>query len=119
MRCWQTDPILKNIVLRKYLRFALCDECVEFRERRKFATSDQERREIKKLEKVHHSFVHEERTTYYLRKGAAIFEPQYYLSIIIDGADQSAYGLPHFIEIDKTTQQNKTRINTCLDFFRA
>jgi hypothetical protein len=29
--------------------------------------------------------------------------PAEYLSLIIDGADQSAYGLPHFIEIDKTS----------------
>jgi len=43
MRCWRTIPALKHIVLRKYLRFALCDDCIEFRERRRYATSDEEK----------------------------------------------------------------------------
>ena len=66
MRCWRTIPALKNIVLRKYLRFALCDDCIEYRERRRYATTDAERREIKKLEETHKLFVHEEEivTTY-------------------------------------------------------
>ena len=63
MRCWRTMPALKTIVLRKYLHFALSDECVQFRLRRKYATTDAERRQIKKEENLHHSFVHEERAT--------------------------------------------------------
>jgi hypothetical protein len=45
--------------------------------------------------------VHEERSTYYLRRTQAVQYHNDYLSIIIDGADQSAYGLPHFCEKDK------------------
>lgn len=101
MRCWRTIPALKNIVLRKYLRFALCDDCIDFRERRRFATSDAERAEIKQKEKIHHAFIHEERCSYYWRRNAAIFMKDEYMSIIADGADQSAYGLPHMIELDK------------------
>ena len=85
----------------------LCDDCIDFRERRRFATSDEERQEIKKLERVHHHFVHEERCTYYLRRNSAIFMPADYMSIIADGADQSAYGLPHFIEIDKFSSNHR------------
>ena len=103
MRCWRTIPELRNIVLRKYLRFALCDECIELREKRRFARSYKEKIEIQKEETKHYAFVHEERTTYYIRRNAAIYFPQDYLSLIIDGADQSAYGLPHFIEIDKSS----------------
>ena len=51
MRVWRTTPALKGIVLRKYLRFASCDECINYRERRRFATSDEERNEIKKEER--------------------------------------------------------------------
>ncbi len=103
MRCWRTNPRLKNIVLRKYLRFSLCDDCIDFRERRRYATTDEERRLIKTQESTHYLFVHEERSTYYIRRNSAIFMKQDYLSLIIDGADQSAYALPHFIEIDKTS----------------
>ena len=107
MRCWRTDPILKHIVLRKYLRFALCDECIDFRERRRYATTDEERREIKTQEKIHKQFVHEERASYYWRRNQAIFMKEEYMSMIADGADQSAYGLPHFIEIDKFSSNRR------------
>ena len=107
MRCWRTIPALKKIVLRKYLRFALCDLCIDFRERRRYATSDEERKEIKKQERLHHIFVHEERGTYYVRRCSAIHFPDQYMSIIADGADQSAYGLPHFIEIDKFSSSRR------------
>ena len=100
-RCWRRDPVLKNIVIRKYLRFALCDECVHYRELRRTASTEAERNEIKKKERIHHNFVHEERSTYYMRRNQGIFEKQHYLSLIIDGADQAAYGLPHWIEKDK------------------
>ena len=103
MYCWRTVPSLQGIVLRKYLRFALCDMCIDFREKRRFATTDAERKEIKKMERIHHEFVHEERGTYYLRREHAVFYPTEFLSLIADGADQSAYGLPRFIEIDKTS----------------
>ena len=103
MRCWRTTPALKSIVLRKYLRFALCDDCIDFRERRRYAASEQERRLIKQQENIHHLFVHEERGSYYLRQNAAIWMKEEYLSLIADGADQSAYGIPHFIEVDKSS----------------
>ena len=101
MRCWRTIPALKHIVLRKYLKFALCDDCIDFRERRRYATTDEERSMIRKLEMIHHLFVHEERNTNYIRRNAAIWMYMDYLSIIADGADQPADGIPHWIEIDK------------------
>ena len=99
MRCWRTIPVLKHIVLRKYLRFALCDDCIEFRERRRYATSDEERREIKKLERIHHLFVHEERGSYYWRRNLAIFMQEEYMSVIADGADQSTAAYDRYRQV--------------------
>jgi hypothetical protein len=107
MRCWRTQKELKHIVLRKYLRFSLCDDCIEFRERRRFATSEEERSDIKKKERTHLVFIHEERGSYYWRQNAAIFMKDEYMSIIADGADQSAYCLPHMIEIDKFSSSRR------------
>jgi hypothetical protein len=50
-RCWSSIPTLKNIILRKYLRFALCEECMFLRDRRRFSTSEAERKEIAAREK--------------------------------------------------------------------
>jgi len=101
MKCWRTISSLKGIVLRKYLRFALCDECIDFRERRRYATTEEERKKLRSHQKIHQLFIHEERGSYYLRRNAGIFMFEEYLSLIADGADQSAYGLPHWIDIDK------------------
>ena len=103
MRCWRTKKPLRSIVLRKYLRFALCDDCINFRERRRFATSEEERRKIRKEEYIHWIFVHAERSSYYLRQNAGLLYADECISIIADGAEQSAYGLPHLIELDKFT----------------
>ena len=64
MRCWRTIPELRNIVLRKYLRFALCDECIELREKRRFARSYKEKIEIQKEETKHYAL--------YMKKGQHI-----------------------------------------------
>ena len=42
--------------------------------------------------------------TYYNRRLIAVTHPQLFLSMIIDGADQQAYGLPHFSVKSKTTE---------------
>ena len=113
MRCWRTKPALKSIVLRKYLQFALCDDCINFRERRRFATTEEERKAIRLEEQIHWLFVHEERSSYYLRQNAGLLYPDECILIIADGADQSAYGLPHLTELDKFTS-NRIRLPVSL-----
>ena len=47
----------------------------------------------------------QERSYLYYKRDLAKRYPNDYLSLIIDGADQSAYSLPHFWEIDKETSK--------------
>ena len=82
MRCWRTKKPLRSIVLRKYLSFALCDDCINFRERRRFATSEEECRRIKKDEYIHWIFVHAERSSFYLRQNSGLLYPEECISTL-------------------------------------
>ena len=92
---WQTDEGANHIKTRKTLRFSLCPECVAFMETRMHVLDDPERHKLKTAEAAHHKFVRKERGSYYRRRYEATSQPSTTFSIIIDGADQSAFGSPH------------------------
>lgn len=101
LRVWRTHPDLKKIVLRKFMKFALCSQCTRIREQKRNCVDAAQKEQLKAVANAHWTFVREERDSYYYRRHQAITAGEDYLSIIIDGADQAAYGLPHFIEKDK------------------
>jgi hypothetical protein len=103
MAVWRTSPLLKKIVLRKYLKFALCDQCIYYREQRRILTSVEEKNNMKKQQRIHQQFINDERQTYYWRRHQSIYFPDDYVSMVIDGAAQQAYGLPHLLDKDKLT----------------
>lgn len=90
----------KTIKIRKYLRFAKCSECVRFREERAETRGDNARAELNARVRKHHLEVKAEREAYYQRRQLARQSPSRYLSMIIDGADQSRFHLPHLKETD-------------------
>jgi hypothetical protein len=99
---WAKDERLRHITVRKYLRFSLCEKCVEYIRRRQHIFGDDERKRIRADELSHYKEVREERESYYRRRLLAQREPARYMSVIIDGADQAAYGLPHYRLKNKT-----------------
>ena len=92
---WNSDIDCKLVKVRKTLKFSLCADCVKFIETRQHVLSDEERKVVKAQESAHHMFVRGERGSYYQRRQAAVSDPRTCFSIIIDGADQSAFGSPH------------------------
>jgi hypothetical protein len=90
-RKWQ-----KCLITRKFLPFAKCDECCEFREKMNDTKDKAEKAELAQKYKKHIYFVMKERRVYYRHMAQATRHPREYLSLIIDGADQSDHGLPHF-----------------------
>ena len=69
-----------TIKLRKWLKFALCDECTSYRqERLDNQRNTQALQDISERERAHHLFVKEERASYYKRKQLAVRNPQDYL----------------------------------------
>ncbi len=87
---------LPNLVVRKWLKFAKCDVCIGFREARERTRCVATLTEIKIQEARHIRFVKAERSSYYLRLHRAIKLYPWYMSIIVDGADQQSYRFPYF-----------------------
>jgi hypothetical protein len=100
---WTNNPAANHIKTRKTLRFSLCPQCVEFIETRTHVLDDKERQKVKVAEGIHHAFVRRERGSYYCRRHQATANPEECFSIIIDGADQSAFGSPHHFVHSKGT----------------
>lgn len=85
------------IKVRKFRRFAKCTTCEDLRTAIKQAI--REKRSTKELveqKRAHLSFIARERLEYKKKRDMSKQESSRYLSLIIDGADQSAFGLPHF-----------------------
>ena len=64
-----------------------------------FENAENERVEsiLRKELTAHYEFVERERRDYEKRRELSKRYPAKYLSLIIDGADQTSYGLPHFV----------------------
>ena len=104
LRVWRTDHSTQRIKLRKYLRFAKCSQCVEFRRLRSETPDRHLREKIKLREKAHLNKVRDERESYYQRQERARHYPGQFGSKIIDGSDNGNYALPYFNE--KTYKSN-------------
>jgi len=89
------------------MKFALCTQCTHIREQKKTNVDPVLKVQLDRVAQAHHLFVREERQSYYYRRSQAILQRDDFLSIIIDGADQAAYALPHFLEKDKATSSQK------------
>ena len=91
---------LRHVKVRKLGRFAKCSLCEQLREGIAEAANNRDfkRKEIlKRQKKEHNESIARERREYKKKKDKARLQPTEYLSMIVDGADQSAFGLPHFV----------------------
>ena len=104
MKTWRTSSRLQHIRIRKYLRFAKCDKCVEFRSRHVDNMDREKRIGLQEEEGEHHDFVQGERDSYYSRQAKAEMDPKLCMSVIIDGSDNSQYHMPYFRERSHKSQ---------------
>lgn len=88
---WNTEVEVQHIRIRRWLRFAVCDECIGYRQSREETRDYKVRDRIVKEEFAHHTFVRGERHGYYKRSQA-----ENAISVIIDGSDNSQYWSPYF-----------------------
>ena len=105
-KVWRTDDRLSHIRLRKHMQFALCDKCVRFYSdfMNLRSSPDQEHKaDVQRKAQAHWQFVRQERDSYYMRRNGAISAPKSSFSAILDGADQSAFGCPHYWIKDKSS----------------
>ncbi|XP_071181315.1 uncharacterized protein [Mytilus edulis] len=88
---------LPNLKVKKTNSFSKCTVCTSL-ERQIETTHDPVMREKLRAERrEHNSRQMLERKYYYTKKNAAKTSPSQYLSLIIDGMDQSKTNLPHFV----------------------
>ena len=108
-RTWkQTCPQIKVM---KASRFTSCDTCDQLRTAlREHIISGANTSSVKDRRKKHIQFVARERMEYQKKKDRARTHSNDYLSIIIDGADQSAFGLPHFTTSTKSQRGHAMKV---------
>lgn len=108
----------RNYVLRKYLILAKCDTCEQIRT--EWTKADRDRKMLDTLTKQHREHIEhvkKERILYQTKRQYAAMNPDKAISIIIDGADQAKFALPHFAQPTKTTstaRKNKQPITGVL-----
>jgi hypothetical protein len=90
--CHPEAPVLK---LRKWMPFAKCDECLERRKAMELEKDHDAQNNLREAQRAHIRFVKMQRLSYKLRALEGTMSPLQYLSIIMDGADQSDYCLPY------------------------
>lgn len=100
-----------NIKVRKTSRFAKCEICERLRaELAEAICKFKQTSDIMKQKEAHNRFIHTERMAYKLKRDKAILNPSEQWSVIIDGADQSAFGLPHFVEKTKAQRGHSLKV---------
>jgi hypothetical protein len=85
-----------NFEIRKHMQFARCAICHSLRQELLCTRCPDQRSEIRRKRTQHVKDQYEERKVYYARREKAISQPETYMSIIIDGMDQSKLTMPHF-----------------------
>ena len=86
-----------KIKVRKASRFTKCSTCEELPQAIQLAATEGTNTEqLMRERRKHYEMVSRERMEYRKKKELASLHPSNYCSVIIDGADQSAFGLPHF-----------------------
>ena len=100
LRIWKFH--CSDIKVRKSSRFAKCETCEQLRsEIAECISKFKPTTDIILQKKSHNSFVSRERLYYKMKRDKASLHPAEQWSIIMDGADQSAFGIPHFVEKTK------------------
>lgn len=98
MEVWYADPIAGLARCRAFMPFAKCDKCVTFRAQDLECTDQLEKKQLRTLQATHLREVTVERSAYYRNRLRGITDPEDYLSMIIDGANQAQHAVPHSAE---------------------
>jgi hypothetical protein len=95
---------LMHFRCRKFIPFAKCDICVEYRKMDSMESSKVAKQVLRKKQGGHIQDIKNERSVYMGNASRAQQNPSSYLSMIIDGADQADFALPHSKERSHATE---------------
>lgn len=86
-----------RLIIPKQPRQAKCQVCVTLAEvKATNSVSDTIKQQLSIIQDLHRAAVIKERFFYWIKRDMAIRNPQRYLSIIVDGMDQTCTALPNF-----------------------
>jgi len=103
-RVWkETEDLNENVLTRRTVPFATCDECFDLDEKIRDTGDSKKKVELFALERAHKDEINKARDAYYRRIVKATMNPEQYMSLIIDGADQKNNALPHHCKEGKAT----------------
>ena len=96
---------------RKRSGFQKCAVCTLYRDRvREHLDNGLVLDELRGMFSDHIRMVMAERDAYAMRQILAEDDPHRFLSIIVDGADQKNYGIPHFVEASKSDRGHQLKV---------
>lgn len=100
-----------DIKVRRIQRFTKCTDCEYIRDAlAKYGTDKKSTAPLLERRRLHIEMVSRERREYQKRCELAALYPSQYTSLIVDGADQSGYGLPHFTVNTKATVGHSLKV---------
>ena len=100
-----------DIKVRRIQRFTKCTECEYIRDSLEKMGTDLSRTfPLLERRRLHIEMVAKERREYQKKCEQAALYPSRFTSLIIDGADQSGYGLPHFSVTTKATVGHSLKV---------
>ena len=102
---WRCDPVLRKIIVREHLPFAKCNICIRHRQKAERKRTDEVMEEDRVALRAHLEEVKNEKLMYYSNRSRGRHSFLEFLSIIIDGADQSKHDLPHFKDQSKMSDE--------------
>ena len=94
-KVWHDDPVAKLCRCRAFMPFAKCDICVAFRAQDMECQDLAEKTRLRSAHAAHLKEVKRERGAYYMNRLRGQTQPDDYLSMIIDGANQREHSVPH------------------------
>ena len=100
-----------HVRARKRSGFQKCAVCTLYQDRvREHLNNGLVLDELRVMYNDHIGMVMKERDAYFMRQMMAEEDPHRFLSIIVDGADQKNYGIPHFVEASKSDRGHQLKV---------
>jgi hypothetical protein len=106
-RVWNSKEC-RFLRVRKWSPFAKCDTCTRLKSCREQATTAEAREQFITLLTTHEKMFRAERELYLDRVRDARANPDHFLSMIVDGADQTQFNIPHFVQKSTSIQNAST-----------
>ena len=108
-RTWQT--YCPTVKVMKSTRFTVCTTCDQIRTKlREKIISGESTESLRMQRKAHLNFVFAERREYAKKRDRAKLHSSEACSVIIDGADESAFGIPHFTTTPKSQRGHGMKV---------